>query len=151
MLGLVLLVQAAATWALVGLIWTIQVVHYPLFDGVHPARYAAWQRRHMTRITIVVAPLMLAEALTAALALFLVLTRGPTDLVAVSLLGVVLLAAIWLSTAFVQAPLHGRLTEGFDASRHRRLVRSNWTRTALWTVRGALLLGVLASQLELRP
>ena len=23
--------HAAATWALVGLIWTVQVVHYPLF------------------------------------------------------------------------------------------------------------------------
>jgi hypothetical protein len=50
--------------------------------------------------------------------------------------GLVLLAGIWLSTALVQAPIHGRLARGFDPALHRRLVRSNWVRTGLWTMRG---------------
>ena len=43
------LVQAAATWALVGLIWTMQIVHYPLFAKVGRSDYPAWQKSHMRR------------------------------------------------------------------------------------------------------
>ena len=46
------------------------------------------------------------------------------------------LAAIWMSTAFFYAPLHGRLGQGFDEALHRRLVTSNWLRTVAWTMRG---------------
>ena len=54
--------------------------------------------------------------------------------------GLALLAVIWLSTALVQVPLHRRLQGGFDAAAHRRLVRTNWLRTAAWTLRAALAL-----------
>ena len=37
-------------------------------------------------------------------------------------------------------PLHGRLAQGFDAVAHRRLVSTNWVRTAGWSVRGLLAL-----------
>ena len=57
MLAVVLVVQAAVTWALVGLIWTIQLAHYPLLAGIAADRYPRWQRLHMRRITAVVAPL----------------------------------------------------------------------------------------------
>jgi hypothetical protein len=46
-----------------------------------------------------------------------------------------LLAVIWLSTATLQAPAHGRLARGFDARVHRRLVVSNWIRTVAWVAR----------------
>ena len=52
----------------------------------------------------------------------------------------VLVGVIWLSTIFVQAPLHGRLGGGFDAGLHRRLVVSNWVRTVAWALRGLLVL-----------
>lgn len=130
-------VHAAATWAMVGLIWTVQVVHYPLLEGIDRARYPRWQRRHMTLITWLVGPLMAVEAGTAAA---LLVTRPS----AWTWSGAVLLALVWLLTATVQAPLHGRLArEGFDARLHRRLVTSNWLRTAAWSVRGLLAAGLL--------
>ena len=54
-----------------------------------------------------------------------------------------LLAVIWVSTFLIQVPLHGRLTRGFDATRHSALVRSNWIRTVAWSARGALLAWML--------
>ena len=48
-----------------------------------------------------------------------------------------LLFALWLSTLLFYAPLHMRLSTGFDAVVHRRLVRTNWIRTVAWTARGA--------------
>jgi hypothetical protein len=73
---------------------------------------------------------MLAELVTAAL-LVLEGNRDPWLLASLPLL-----ALIWISTGFVQIPLHNTLTSGFDAHAHRRLVTTNWSRTAAWSARG---------------
>lgn len=132
---MLLVLHAALTWALVGLILTIQVVHYPLFARVGAARYVAYQREHVTRITWLVAPLMGAELGTGA---WLALRPPPGVPAALAWLGLALIVLIWLSTALVQSPLHGRLAAGFDAVQHTRLVTTNTWRTAAWLVRGAL-------------
>ena len=131
-----LVIQVASTWFLVGLIWTIQVVHYPLFAGVGADRFAAYQESHARLITMVVGPLMLIEALTT----LLFLTIRPPGISAwVAWVGAGLLAVIWISTAVLQVPAHGRLAEGFDPETHTRLVNTNWIRTIAWTARGGLL------------
>jgi hypothetical protein len=133
-MSLPLMSHYAATWALVGLIWTIQLVHYPLFAQVGRAAFESYHRRHTTQITWVVAPLMFTELLTAA---WLVFDGHRDQWLLVSLLP---LAFNWLSTWRVQVPLHFRLSAGFDAKIHERLVGTNWWRTIAWTLRGFLLL-----------
>lgn len=125
--------HAASTCAMAGVIWFVQLVHYPAFEFVDPGRFAAFSEYHQRRTTWVVAPLMLVEAASASLLLFL-----PLDAAFAARLGWALLVAIWLSTAFVQVPLHRRLGEGWDPATIRRLVRSNALRTALWSARAAL-------------
>ncbi|MFB9990936.1 hypothetical protein ACFFLM_02925 [Deinococcus oregonensis] len=132
---MLLVVHAALTWVLAGLILTIQIVHYPLFSRVGVAGYAAYQQEHIRRITWLVAPLMLAELVTGAALIF----RPPPFLSAASIsLGLALIVLIWLSTAFVQSPAHSRLTTGFDPVWHSRLVKTNWVRTLIWLVRSLL-------------
>ena len=60
--------------------------------------------------------------------------------VAAALLGVAL-----VSTALVQVPLHSRLGEAHDPDAARRLITTNWVRTAAWTVRGVVLAWVLVT------
>ena len=131
-----LVAHAALTLCLCGLIWTIQVVHYPLFARVGADRYAAYQAGHQSRITALVAPLMLAEVGTAALLVY----RCPGTL---TWLGAALLAVVWLSTGLLQVPLHSKLERGFDAVAHRRLVASNWVRTIAWSARGLVVVRLL--------
>lgn len=126
--------HAATTWALVGLIWTVQLVHYPLFAQVGADTFRAYHARHARQITWIVAPLMLVELGTAVL-LVILGTRKPWLLVSL-----MPLAFIWFATWRVQVPLHTRLSAGFDAGAHRRLVASNWGRTAGWSLRGACVL-----------
>jgi hypothetical protein len=136
----VLLVNAAATWAMAGFIWFVQLVHYPLFSAVGAGEFTAYEARHTRATAWAVALFMPAEALTAA---WLVLeTPGGVSPVGVTL-GLILVAALWIVTAIWQAPMHGRLSQGYDARLHRRLVSSNWIRTILWTVRGFLVLVIL--------
>ena len=134
------LAHAAATVAMAGVIWFVQVVHYPLFPWVAPDRFPEFESAHRRRTTWVVAPLMLAELATAiTLAL-----RAPAGVPPwAPRAGLVLLALVWLSTFFLQVPLHEKLNQCFDAAVCRRLVRSNWLRTAAWTARAALALGML--------
>jgi len=131
-----LLANLVLTSALVGLIWTIQVVHYPLFDQVGDHGFQRYHERHAALITVVVGPLMVAE-LFAALALALAPPAGVTSALGWAALGLVL--AVWGTTAVVQVPQHAALGHGFRADVHRRLVRGNWLRTIAWTVRAGLL------------
>lgn len=131
--------HVAATWAMVGLIWFVQVVHYPLFRHVGPAASVGYQARHMRWTTWVVAPLMLVEAATG---IWLV-AEPPADAAPwMPLAGLGLLLVVWVATLLVQVPQHQRLTHGFDALAHRRLVSTNWLRTLCWTARGLLVLAM---------
>jgi len=125
---------------MVGLIWFVQVVHYPLKREVGEATFQRYQDAHMQRTSWVVGPPMLIEAFTA-LALPFVLSSPAAQIAA--WVGVVLLAAVWVSTALLQVPAHARLQAGFDLAAHGRLVRGNWFRTAGWTVRSGIAMGLL--------
>ena len=57
--------HAAATGVMTGLIWFVQVVHYPLLARVGAASFVEYERAHVRRTTWVVAPAMLVEAATA--------------------------------------------------------------------------------------
>lgn len=134
-----LVIHAAATWGLVGLIWIIQVVHYPLLKNVGEAGFVTYHMRHMGLITLVVGPLMLMEVGTA---IALLLLGERSLLFGVSLIP---LAVIWASTAFVQVPLHQKLTHGFDPITIDRLVSTNLWRTFGWSVRGICIALILIS------
>ena len=129
-------IHALATWYLVGLIWFVQLVHYPLMAKVGQAGFVEYEKLHTKWTTLAVGPAMLAEALLAGYLLFAGDELGyPVPL---AWLGFVLVVLIWGSTAVVQVPCHRKLEQGFDPATHRRLVASNWLRTAAWSARGVM-------------
>lgn len=119
-LDALLLAHAASTWFMTGVVWFVQLVHYPLMARVGREHWCEHQRGHQRWTTVVVMPAMFVE-LGAALALLLhgVWSESPT-MPGALWLGAALLALIWLSTALVQVPLHARLESGFDARTHAR-------------------------------
>lgn len=137
--------QLASTLFMTGLIWFVQIVHYPLLAKAGASEYVDYQRRHMSLTTWVVAPPMLVEAATALL-LFFYRPAGVTT--AAAAIGVALLGLIWLSTVFFQVRCHDALSRGFEAVAHGRLVTTNWVRTIAWSMRSVLLLAMLWSMLD---
>lgn len=137
---LILLSHVAATLYMVGLIWCIQIVHYPLLAQVGTEGFAAYEAAHSRLITPIVGLPMLVELLTAGLLLFV---RSPAIGLAETSIGLLLVFVIWLSTIVWQVPQHAILASGFDAAAHQRLVKSNWIRTIAWSVRGALVLWMM--------
>ena len=134
-----LFLHAFATLSMVGVIWFVQIVHYPLMSAVGASEFSNYEQAHQRRTTMIVGPLMLVEAVTAALLLFVNPQVAPPML---SWGGLMLVAALWASTFLWQVPMHARLTESFDSQTHRRLVLSNWLRTCLWSARGVLAIAI---------
>lgn len=133
-MALLLTLHALSTWFMIGLIWLVQVVHYPLFVRVGREGFTAYASEHARLVSWVVGPPMLVEA-ASAVALLLWTPAGGGLAVWV---GALLLAAVWASTALLQVPAHAYLQKGFDGAICQGLVRSNWIRTIAWTLRGLL-------------
>lgn len=135
-----LVANLAGTSLMVGFIWTIQLLTYPMMKAVPPEGFVAFELMHRNRVTAVLAVLAPTEIVAAAgVAAFV--DEVPSWL---SIGSGALLVAIWVSTLLYYAPLHMQLSTGFDPAVHRRLVRTNWVRTAAWTVRGAAAIAMIA-------
>lgn len=139
------LVQVGATLAMVGVIWVVQLVHYPLFAHVGADRFGAYHAAHVQRITWIVGPLMLAELATA----LWCLSAPPTRALGwwPFALGVALIAIAWLTTALASVPYHNTLASGPNPDALAGLVHTNWPRTLAWTARGALVLWITAAMI----
>ena len=123
---------------MVGLIWFVQVVHYPLLAHLD----AEGNAEHQRRTGYVVAVPMAIEAATA----LLLLGARPAGVTAAQAwTGMILLAVVWLSTALLQVPRHRELARGAGGEAQRRLAAGNWVRTAAWSARGALVIWMLAA------
>lgn len=138
------IIQVVSTLIMVGVIWFVQVVHYPLLALVGVDGFHRYQDGHQKLTTLVVGVPMVAEVFAAPL-----LALQPPDGISLGLAwsGVALLAVVWMSTVFLQIPLHHALESGFDREVIRQLVATNWIRTVAWTARGIL---VVMMTLQLR-
>lgn len=135
---MLLVVHAAATWVMAGMIWTIQSVHYPLFRLVGADGFVAYEAEHTARMGRLLVVPALAEVVTAAALVF-----SDDVPLGISLGSGALLALVWLTTLGVQVPIHTRLSARVDSTEIDRLVRTNWFRTMAWSVRAVIAAALL--------
>ena len=137
--------QVVGSVGMFGVIWVMQVVHYPLMRFVSGEQFAHFETAHRTRISWVVGPLMLIEGVCvlaflfappAGLAWWLPWVGAGVEAVAIG------------TTAFVSAPLHERLNANFDQATLNRLIATNWIRTIAWTCRAAVAIAMLVAVLR---
>ncbi len=138
------MIHAASTWFMVGVIWYVQVVHYPLFAKVGRGPFPGYEAENIRRTAIVVVPVMSLE-LGSAVWLW---KEAPSAITGV---GLALLLFLWASSALAQGVLHARLTRGFRRSVWFTLLGSNWARTAAWSLRGLLVCALLGGAFENAP
>jgi hypothetical protein len=131
-------VHLASTWFLVGLVWFVQLVHYPLMDHVSPDRFVHYETVHRQNILFIVGPAMLLQLASAWW-----LWQSSHTYQRLWLVNLLFIGLIWLSTFLVQVPLHDELNRQFSAAAHDQLVKTNWFRTLLWSVQGVLSLWLL--------
>jgi hypothetical protein len=104
-----LFAHLVSTLLMVGIIWFVQVVHYPLMACVGVEHFRRYSQLHQSRTSLVVAGPMLVEALSAICLLGWLprLRSSPAFLAAGARLGL-----IWVSTTWRQVPRHQLLAAG---------------------------------------
>ena len=137
--------QVVGSVGMFGVIWIMQIVHYPLMRFVSGEQFARFETAHRVRISWVVGPLMLIEGVCvlaflfappAGLAWWLPWVGAGVEAIAIG------------TTVFVSAPLHERLNAHFDEATLHRLVATNWIRTVAWTGRAVVAIAMLVAVLR---
>lgn len=137
----IFLIHLLCCLVMTGLIWLIQMVHYPSFTFVDEQVFHQFNLFHQKNISYIVMPLMLVELGSAfALSYFF------PGLIFYLNLGMNLL--IFASTAFLSVPIHNQLLQTKSTELIRRLVVTNWPRTTLWTIRSMALFYILLNSLN---
>ena len=137
--------QVVGSVGMFGVIWMVQVVHYPLMRFASGEQFARFETEHQMRISWVVGPLMLIEGVCVLAFLFAPPAGLPWWL---PWAGAGVEAIAIGTTVFVSAPLHGRLNAHFDQATLDRLVATNWIRTIAWTCRAAVAIAMLVAVLR---
>ena len=122
------LTHLAATLFLVGLIWVVQVVHYPLFAHVGAEQFHGYWRVHTRPIHHPARRPVDAHRRCGGRAAFCVAAARLVDAGAGDRV-----RAVGVDQALhvlIRIPLHERLGRRFDPAALRRLVLANWFRTA---------------------
>ncbi len=129
----VLIIHTLCCLFMTGLIWMVQIVHYPTFRFVAVSEFTSFTRFHVNRITWIVAPVMILELITGA---FLFLNHPFNKIL---MLNMGLLMGVWICTAVLSVPSHNRLQDKHCPKTIRFLVLGNWPRTLMWSLRTGLL------------
>lgn len=133
------LANLVAASVMAGVIWFVQIVHYPLFSSVGSERSVDYAIDNQRRTSWVVGVPMAVEGVSS-IALFVIPPSGVGR--TLPLLSGIVLAIVLVSTVAAQVPQHARLARSSDAvevaDAVQRLVRSNWVRTIGWSLRVVL-------------
>ncbi|MEJ2886959.1 hypothetical protein [Actinomycetospora aeridis] len=132
--------HAAAVWFCTGLVWTVQLLVYPGFSAMERTGWVALHARHTRLMGRLIGLPWLVQGVTCAV---LLVWRPPGVPLLLGVAAGVCGAATVAVTLGISVPCHERLARGFDAAVHARLTRTNWWRTAAWTLGGVVALVML--------
>ncbi|WP_338765473.1 hypothetical protein WAF17_01730 [Bernardetia sp. ABR2-2B] len=151
----ILLSNLLITAFLVGLIWFVQIVHYPIFENVGKQNFRNFHSAHTTLTgKIVILPMLIELGLS-----FWLVWEGyevdnilqnnyvgegirnrMSNFYSFSSIALVFTILLWILTAWIFVPLHGKLIKGYDLQLIKKLVFRNWFRTFFWSLRLILLI-----------
>ena len=131
---------------MVGMIWTVHVVHYDLFPLVGTEAWDAYEHAHVDRIGQVLFGPWLIEGLCVLILLFAHNKR----MRCLALLSAFLMLFILIDTAAFSAPAHGVLLNHWDQQTYDELMIVNQIRAWLWTAKGVVAIWMLAEVMRTR-
>jgi hypothetical protein len=129
-----------STTVMTGIIWFMQIGHYPMLRYVGRDAYTSYEQQHVKRVMVPAVLMLMLELLTGLALLFVPFSQASRFTSSAPFwLTFSLLIPIWISTWLIQVPAHKSLEKKFDLQVHSWLVNSNWVRTIAWTLRSAIL------------
>ena len=111
---------------LFSLILITQFVSYPLFLKVGKEQFSKYRQSYTFYISTIVLPAMVLELLLS----FNQIIHGIDFF---SVFNLIIIGIIWLSTFFIQVPIHNKIAYRYDKKLIKKLILTNWIRTCAWT------------------
>ena len=130
-------IHLVSTSFMVGVIWIVQLVHYPTFLFIDEQKSYDFQKFHMSRISYIVMPAMTTELFSG---IYIFIYSNMAIDSNLFLLALTILIINWIITALVFVKMHNKLLINYKIEIISLLVKWNWLRTLLWSVRLILLL-----------
>lgn len=130
-------IHLVSTSFMVGVIWIVQLVHYPTFLFIDEQKSYDFQKFHMSRISYIVMPAMTTELFSG---IYIYIYSNMAIDSNLFLLALTILIINWIITALVFVKMHNKLLINYKIEIISLLVKWNWLRTLLWSVRLILLL-----------
>ena len=127
-----------------GVVWFLQLNHYPLYRAVPEHALTDYITAHNRRLLLpVIIPMAIAIGTTG-----LLLLDRPADMGSVSVFALSLsLLAILISTAALQGPAHLRLERNPNQQLISSIIATNWIRTLCWSL-NVIVLGAHAAGVD---
>ncbi len=121
-------VRLLLDFGLVILVWLVQFVIYSAFPYYGHKKLILWHKKYMSRITIIVAPLMIGQLIISIVEI----------LKNTSIFNIIIclsIYSIWMITFFFIAPIHKKINKSlYTPFTFRNLIKINLLRTFLWTL-----------------
>ncbi len=130
----IIFTHIAVTFFMTGVIYVIQLLHYPSFHFFPETEFGTKMKWHQYQVSWIVMPAMVVEIATGG---WICWKLHFSDLI--WNINMLLIICIWLSTAVLQGPTHQKLIHGKNEKHITFLCRTNWIRVLLWSVRSAML------------
>jgi len=140
----IFLIHMSSCLLMTGIIWIIQIVHYPSFNFICQKQFKNFEIFHTKSISYIVGPIMITELMSG---LYFVIFLNNIN--TLNIINLILLVGIWISTALISVPLHNKLTSnGYNSNNIHSLILTNWIRTILWTIRTAISMIIIIQQIN---
>ena len=122
-----------------GLILTTQIVSYPMFLNVEK-NFSVYHMHYVNKISTIAAPFMIIELSLSLLFVFLIGSYT-------SISSFLIMVLIFLCTFFIQVPIHEKLKFKHDEFLTKKLIRTNWIRTSLWSIKSIISYNMIVKEL----
>ena len=135
-----ILLNFIASFTMLGVILVTQIVSYPMFLNENKKGFTLFHSMYVKRISSIVMPVMTIELILSVI-LFFTLDG------ILSQISLTTLILILISTAFIQVPIHEKLKFKHDEFLTKKLIRTNWIRTSLWSIKSIISYNIIVKEL----
>ena len=131
--------EILSCFMMTGIIWIVQLVHYPTFLFIKNDSFRKFSFFHQLRISIIVIPLMISEIFSH----FYLLIYYKDIFSLENIFQTFLILLIWFTTFSLSFPYHKSLEKKYKDSTLKKLIYTNWIRTLSWTFRSLIFFNYL--------
>ena len=124
--------------------WIMQLIDYPLFKFVGKKAFKKFKKERSKRVMILASFFLVLELITGILLIWI----KPIGISSVQVwIGLSLIIIIWITTWTIEVPQHKILEAEFNEKTQNILLKANWIRTVIYSLRVVIIIWMLNSLL----